>query len=97
MNLKGLAGMALTGTLLTIGIPSVFTAQGSTAKWSSIALGLTIILGFLLKNEMLGNRNIEQGEYGLLRRWGKIVVDKETGLPRLRTTGRKALVCQTCV
>lgn len=89
MNLKGLAGTALVGTVLTIGIPSAFATEGSTAKWSSIAIGLTIVLGFLLKNELLGNRNIEQGEYGLLRRWGKIVVDKETGLPTLRTTGKR--------
>ena len=56
--------------------------------WSSVALGGALVAGFLIKQEVLGNKNIEQGERGLRRNRGKIVVNKKTGLPTLLVTGK---------
>jgi hypothetical protein len=95
VNLKALVGgTALAGIFTTLAVPSLVGAGWggellTTVKWSSLILGFAVGIVFLFKHEVLGNKNIEQGEYGILRRWGKIVVDKETGLPRLRTTGKR--------
>lgn len=62
--------------------------NGSTIKWSTIIAGIGIVLFFLIRNGVLANENIEEGERGYRRRWGKIVTNRK-GERTLLLPGKK--------
>lgn len=61
--------------------------NGTTIKWSSIVVGVGIVVFFLIRNGVLANENIEEGERGYRRRWGKITNRK--GKRKLLLPGKK--------
>lgn len=59
-----------------------------TIKWGAILTGIGLGLYFLLNNGVFANENLEEGERGYRRRWGKIVCDKK-GRRKLLMPGKK--------
>ncbi len=60
----------------------------SAVKWSSIIAGSGLALFFLVRHGVFANENLEEGERGYRRRWGKIVT-KRDGSRKLLRPGRK--------
>lgn len=61
----------------------------SAVKWSSIIAGVGLLLFFLVRQGVFAFENLEEGERGFRRRWGKIVVNKKTGEPKLLLPGKR--------
>lgn len=62
--------------------------NGTTVKWSSIIVGVGLVVFFLIRNGVLANENIEEGERGFRRRWGKITTNRK-GERKLLLPGKK--------
>lgn len=62
--------------------------NGTTVKWSSIVVGIGLVVFFLIRNGVLANENIEEGERGFRRRWGKITTNRK-GERTLLLPGKK--------
>lgn len=60
----------------------------SAVKWSSIIAGTGLALFFLVRHGVFANENLEEGERGYRRRWGKIVT-KRDGSRKLLRPGKK--------
>lgn len=101
MNLKS-AGILLLGVGLLVGGVSIGSSamtdvmQGdfsvfTAIKWSTIVVGAALGLGFLLKNKVIGNENLEEGERGFRRRWGKVITKRRTKERKLLFPGKKHL------
>lgn len=61
----------------------------SAIKWSSVIVGGGIVVFFLIRNGVFANENLEEGERGYRRRWGKITSKPKTGKRKLLMPGRK--------
>ncbi len=86
MNVKKsivvVAGVSLVGGGVTIGSNLADQLMSGSAnwagaiKWGAILTGIGFGLYFLLNNGVFANENLEEGERGYRRRWGKIVSGK---------------------
>ncbi len=95
--IAGAAGVTAitTGGLITFGgfDPATLSQatdaiNGTTIKWSSIVVGIGLVVFFLIRNGVLANENIEEGERGFRRRWGKITTNRK-GERTLLSPGKK--------
>lgn len=77
------------GPGLTTRIMSGDFSLGGAIKWSSIVAGAAVALYFLVSRGVLANENLEEGERGYRRRWGKIVANRKTGKRKLLLPGKK--------
>lgn len=62
--------------------------NGSTITWSSVVVGFGVVVFFLIRNGVLANENIEEGERGYRRRWGKVTANRK-GKRTLLLPGKK--------
>lgn len=96
--IAGVAGASVitAGGLITLGggfdaaplSKATDAINGTTIKWSSIVVGIGLVVFFLIRNGVLANENIEEGERGFRRRWGKITTNRK-GERTLLLPGKK--------
>ncbi len=101
MNMrKGAAWLIGTSTVLTVvalpfgpGLATQVMSGDfsvlSAIKWSTIVAGTFFGLFFLVRHGIFANENLEEGERGYRRRWGKIVAKRKTGKRTLLLPGKK--------
>lgn len=61
----------------------------SAVKWSSIIATTGLVIFFLVRQGVFANENLEEGERGYRRRWGKVVTRRKTGTRTLLMPGKK--------
>lgn len=90
LGVSAIAGGLITfGELGTAPISKITDMiNGSTIKWSSIVVGAGVVVFFLIRNGVLANENLEEGERGYRRRWGKITTNRK-GKRTLLFPGKK--------
>lgn len=91
-SLAATAGLVVSAGVISQGAMGVDFASklmdgsinwAGTIKWGAILTGIGLGLYFLLNNGVFANENLEEGERGYRRRWGKIISGKK---------GRKVLM-----
>ncbi len=83
------AAVSVAGFGIGSNLPITDFGNLSSVKWGSVIVAIVVALFFVFKHEVLAFENLEEGERGYRRRWGKIVTNRKTGERTLLYPGKR--------